>query len=180
VPGGDRGCGVIRDAVFSLCGQYRYSLTRRWLLGQGHALWVMLNPSTADAMVDDPTVRRLIGFSQAFGLAGLTVVNLFAFRATDPRELADAEDPVGSGNDAAIRAALDAGPDLVVAGWGSGSSRAGVSGRVEAVVEILAAAGPVHHLGLTKDGHPRHPLYLRACTTPEAWAQTPGASNSHG
>jgi len=85
---------VVRSAVLSDCGTYRYSLTRRWspgpLLG-----WVMLNPSRADALVDDPTIRRCVGFARRWGFAGIVVRNLYALRATDPRELSRHPAPVG-------------------------------------------------------------------------------------
>jgi hypothetical protein len=88
-----------RSAVISPCGRYRYRLDRRWADGPSIA-WIMLNPSTADSNTDDPTIRRIRAFSQAWGFGALTVVNLYAWRATDPRDLWQAPGPVGPENDA--------------------------------------------------------------------------------
>lgn len=146
------------SAVISDCGLYRYRLGRRW--GQGTTmLFVMLNPSTADGTEDDPTIRRCIGFAKREGHAALDVVNLFAFRATDPRELTHAVDPVGPGNDAAIADAVQ-GAAVVVAAWGATVPRAR-SARPAEVLRLLSAC-PVMALGLTATGAPRHPLYLPA------------------
>jgi hypothetical protein len=154
---------VNRDALLSADGRYRYQLMRSW--GDGPWLtFVMLNPSTADALVDDPTIRRCIAFAEAWGYGGLIVVNLFALRATDPRELLTAVDPVGHENDWHIADAVEQ-TDLVVAAWGASIPRQHGK-RPAAVRELL---GDAHHLGLTAAGHPRHPLYLRADTRPTRW-----------
>ena len=87
-----------RDALFSPCGTYRYRLTRRWAEGPAVA-FIMLNPSTADGSVDDPTIRRCIGYGQSWGYGALAVGNLYAFRATEPQELRRARDPIGPDND---------------------------------------------------------------------------------
>mgnify|MGYP001561854844 CR=1 FL=1 len=149
-------------ASFSPCERYRYTLTRTWAAGPA-LLICMLNPSTATASVLDPTVRRCVGFAQRERFAGLEVVNLFALRATDPRELARATDPVGPGNDAAIReAAARAG--RIVAAWGD-SLPAALRGRADAALAILARPGDVHRIGsTTRRGSPKHPLYLAAAT----------------
>src|SRR3989449_11540410 len=105
------------DACFSRCGTYRYALWRRWAAGP-QVLFVMLNPSTADAQRDDPTIRRCIGFARRWGCGGIEVVNLFALRATDPRRLRYTRDPVGPENVAHLaRAAGRA--SLVGAAWGA-------------------------------------------------------------
>jgi hypothetical protein len=147
------------DAVLSTDGVYRYLLTRQWAVGR-RVLWVMLNPSTADARVNDPTITRCIDFSKQWGFARLDVVNLFAFRATDPKELAFAKDPVGSTNDWYIEEA-SAKADLTVVAWGA---HAMAEDRAVAVLELLKDP---HHLGTTKSGAPRHPLYLRKDTAPQ-------------
>jgi hypothetical protein len=162
---------VIRDANLSVDGRYRYTLSRRWddqlsLTGDRAApvVWVMLNPSTADHQVDDPTIRRCVGFSRREGYTALTVVNLFALRASDPKELARADDPVGPGNDAAIVGAVyevltDGG--LVIAAWSAHQHPLMVE-RIARVREIAReCATPLRCLGHTKAGHPRHPLYVR-------------------
>lgn len=154
-------------ATISDCGRYRYTLTREWLIGAKPGVtFIMLNPSTADAAKDDPTIRRCIGFAKTWGYGALTVVNLFAWRATDPRELLRAPDPVGRDNGDAIRAAA-AGASLVVAAWGDNSRlpRAFVQARVDEVVRLLALY-PLHAIHMTRDGFPRHPLYLPASLDP--------------
>lgn len=145
-------------ALFDPTRRYRYRLWRRWADG-GLAVFVMLNPSTADAERDDPTIRRCAGFARAWGFGGMTVVNLFALRATDPARLHRARDPVGRDNDRHIAAAA-AGGDLVVVAWGV---HGGLRERDRAVLDLLAASRP-RCLGLTRGGHPRHPLYLPART----------------
>ena len=156
-----------RTATISPCGRYRYTLGRRW--GDGPlACWVMLNPSTADATQDDPTVRRCIGFSKAWGYGGLVVVNLFAFRATDPAELlARRTLAVGPDNDAAILAAAES-SSVVVAAWGVHGTHLG---RADAVTSLIRRAGySLRCLGRTKGGLPRHPLYVAAATPTEPFA----------
>src|SRR5689334_18589152 len=108
-------------ALFDPTGRYRYRLWRQWDPAKPAVAFVMLNPSTADATTDDPTIRRCFGFAQGWGFGRLEVVNLFALRATDPRELARHPDPVGPANDAHIAAAL-ALTDQAVAAWGCGGA----------------------------------------------------------
>lgn len=152
---------MIREAWISPCGHYRYRLSRTWpddLLGHydGTALFVMLNPSTADALQDDPTIRRCIGFARSWGKARLLVGNLFAFRATDPRQLDSAADPIGPENDEHL-AAMATEADVIVAAWGADKQ---VASRGRQVAEILFGNFYVQCLGKTAAGHPRHPLYL--------------------
>ena len=148
----------VSTADISPCGAYRYTLSRRW--GVGPLLgWCMLNPSTADASLDDPTIRRCIGFAKGWDYGGLIVVNLFALRSTDPAALLTTTDPVGPLNDAAIiRAAEDC--REIVAAWGSHKS-AHRGGRARFVAGRLAMQGrPMTCLRTSKGGHPCHPLYL--------------------
>lgn len=159
-------------ATISACGLYRYDLRRRWDLSSWPALFVMLNPSTADGARDDPTIRRCVGFARSMGCGGLVVVNLFAWRAKDPDELRSAADPVGPDNDDVIlRYAKRCSP--VVAAWGAvvaTANRPVLRERSIRVLQLLAAAGvDVYHLGITKDGHPRHPLYLPSAAAPAVW-----------
>lgn len=149
-------------ATFSPCGAYRYTLARQWG-NEPPAIFVMLNPSTADAATDDPTIRRCVGFARRWHLDGIVVVNLFALRATDPRALRDHPDPVGPENDDRILAALEwyqSSP--VVAAWGA---HGGLYGRDRAMLGLIrdAVDRPLC-LGTTRSGHPRHPLYLPADT----------------
>lgn len=146
-------------ATFSLCGRYRYTLRRRWADGPA-CCWVMLNPSTADERQDDPTIRRCIGFSRAWGYAGLVVVNLFALRSPDPAALwVPSADPVGRDNDSAIRLAA-ASSGLVVAAWGVQSHDRFRVRSLTVERELRDAGVPLWCLGLTKLGYPRHPLYV--------------------
>lgn len=143
------------SATFSPDYAYRYALTRRWD-DRPPAVFVMLNPSTADAARNDPTVKRCLGFARR-GNGGLVIVNLFALRATDPRELRRHPDPVSDGNDWFLRKHCRPGA-LVIAAWGAGGV---LHGRDRAVLAMLREAGvTVNCLGTTAAGAPRHPLYL--------------------
>ncbi|OYO21954.1 hypothetical protein CGZ93_08440 [Enemella dayhoffiae] len=153
---------MLRTAVLSADLRYRYRLERTWGEQRPPALFVMLNPSTADAAVDDPTIRRCCGFAKAWGHGGLVVVNLFAFRATDPRDLFTADDPVGPDNDRHLIEAASV-AEVVVAAWGAQAP----AWRVEQVLPQLGER--VVALALTKAGHPRHPLYLPASSQPAPW-----------
>lgn len=160
---------VQRTAVISECGRYRYRLGRAWDHNAPVATFIMLNPSTADANIDDPTIRRCLGYARAWGCGSLTVVNLFAWRATDPAELATADDPVGPDNDewitvAAGNARQQRAP--LVAAWGANATP-------ERIAPVLTLPGMdrLTALALTKSGQPRHPLYLRADLTPQPWRQ---------
>ena len=151
-----------------MCGRYRYLLWRTVAaIGTGTATWIMLNPSTADASADDPTIRRCRGFTRAWGFDRMLVVNLFAYRTTSPTDLALADAPVGPDNDRLILRAVRGGGRIICA-WGIHGE---LHGRGEAVRALLRSAGvELHHVGLTCRGHPRHPLYLRATTLPTLWA----------
>ena len=146
---------VYKDAVLSEDGVYRYELYRRWADNTRPVLWVMLNPSTADAEIDDPTIRRVIGFSQSWGFQAAIVCNLFALRATNPQALRTHSDPVGPDNDDYLMRAVCASDRIVVA-WGAHPF---ASSRAAWVKKLLPNS---HCLGVTKEGHPRHPLYARA------------------
>jgi hypothetical protein len=149
-----------RGAVISECGRYRYRLWRLWDDLAPVMVWVMLNPSTADADTDDPTLRKCIGFAKAHHHGGVIVVNLFAYRATDPRELRTADDAVGPDNDKHILWACTAPLMLsVVAGWGAEPFAEKRAGRVKMLVQAEARRD-VKCFGKTKAGHPRHPLYV--------------------
>jgi hypothetical protein len=147
-----------RAAVISDCGKYRYHLARRFDAGDRRiATFIMLNPSTADAVIDDPTIRKVMGFARRWGCGELQVVNLFAYRATAPTDLRKADDPVGAGNRKWVcRAANESG--LVVCAWGTHGA---YMNQDLAVLGWLTALGVrPFALGLTRDGHPRHPLYV--------------------
>lgn len=150
-----------RSAVISSCGRFRYRLTRGWADGPT-VTWVMLNPSTADAHVDDPTIRKCVGFSQRWGYGSLTVVNLFALRSTDPSALRTAPDPFGPDNVRYVDEALLS-ADLSVVAWGGGISHA--KGRGTTRGRAIRSWPGTMMLGTTKAGEPRHPLML-AYSTP--------------
>jgi hypothetical protein len=143
------------SAIFSPCRTYRYRLTRRWGSGP-NARFIMLNPSTADENVDDPTIRRCIAFAKREGCGGLVVVNLFAFRATDPRELAGAINPCGPDADRHLMDAIQDADGPLIAAWGSNAFAKQRAADVTAMIGAHCVC-----LGKTKDGHPRHPLYVK-------------------
>lgn len=158
-------------AQISQCGTYRYKLYRHGDLAaeKPAAVFVMLNPSTADADLDDPTIRRCRGFAKLWGCNGIIVVNLYALRATNPADLWNHVDPVGPENDAVLRSVASGNVDIICA-WGANARR----DRVIDVIEILARNGNrLWCLGTTKDGHPRHPLYVRADQPLAPWGCTP-------
>ena len=149
------------DANISSCGQYRYSLTRKWSDGP-IALFIMLNPSTADAVENDRTINRCIKFAKSWSFGSLVVGNLFAFRTPFPAEMMTAEDPIGDENDDWL-AHLQTTADLTVAAWGNGGL---FRGRGQAVSRLL---NKPHALRITKLGEPSHPLYIRSDTQPRIW-----------
>jgi len=143
------------EAVYSDCETYRYALTRAWTAGP-RLLVVMLNPSTATEQANDPTVERCERRARAMGFGGFRVVNLFAYRATDPRALRAVADPVGPDNDTALDDGA-AWADTVLCGWGGHGA---LHGRDAVVTARLRAMQPLWHLGLTQLGQPKHPLYI--------------------
>ncbi|MEM8690550.1 MAG: DUF1643 domain-containing protein [Pseudomonadota bacterium] len=153
-------------AMYSNCERYRYSLTRIWSPQNRRVNFVMLNPSTATEVQNDPTVERCERRARALGYGSFAVTNIFAWRDTDPKAMRAAPDPIGEGNDDAIRdRALWA--NDVIAAWGTHGAHLD---RGSAVAAILQSTGqPLFHLGLSKAGHPRHPLYLPYSQTPEQW-----------
>lgn len=157
------------SAEFSPCERYRYTLERQWNLSPHdpnarRVLWVMLNPSTADEERNDPTITRCIVFSQRWGFDGLVVVNLFALRSTDPRELyrAPVGSVVGEDNDQHI-VSQRLRCQRIVAAWGAHGA---LLGRATKVLDLLAP-DPVLCLGRTTLGHPRHPLYVKGDVAPQ-------------
>ena len=172
-----------RTATFDPTKRYRYQLGRSWDSTHPRVTFVMLNPSAADAYRDDPTIRRCIGFAKAWGYGALTIVNLFAYRTADPRELARAMNPVGPDNNRALRRVRGdyerrarSGADTVVAAWGI---HGGWLGRDGEVLELLAGGpAPLKCLGLTMNGHPRHVLYLPGHLRPRRFSGSGRAARS--
>jgi len=139
------------SATADIRGDYRYSLTRVWDPTLPTITFVLLNPSTADAEQLDPTLRRCVGFAKRDGYGGMVILNLYAFRTKDPKVMLAAADPVGAENDSVLAKVTG----TVVAGWGANASP-------KRVAQALAILPQLHTLGVTKGGHPRHPLYVRA------------------
>lgn len=152
-----------KSAELSECGAYRYELVRLWERGRV-VTWCMLNPSTADSSVDDPTIRKCVGFAKRWGYGGIRVVNLFALRATDPAALTRHVDPIGPRNERILR---DLSGD-VVAAWGSRVPKEPWARRVVSV----ARERSTWCLGTTRNGEPRHPLMLSYSTQLEGFAVT--------
>lgn len=147
------------DAKLSDCRNYRFALWRTWDDSKPFAMIVGLNPSTADEVKDDPTLTRCINFAKSWGYGGVCMTNLFAYRATDPKDMKAQNDPIGAENDIWLnKLANDAG--IVVAAWGNDGS---YLGRSNMVVEMLPN---LHYLKMNKSGEPAHPLYLKADLIP--------------
>ena len=157
--------GTRSEALYSRCGQYRYRLTRAW--GAGPVLvWIMLNPSTATEERNDPTIARCEGRARRGGFGGVEILNLFAFRATRPADLRQVGDPVGPGNGAVVlEGAARAG--MILCGWGVHGALQGEGARMRSA--LLDRGLVLHTLGLTKAGHPRHPLYVGNAVVPQFW-----------
>lgn len=156
----------MNTALFSPCRNYRYSLWRDLNVlapdNDGYVMFIGLNPSTADEVNNDPTIRRCMGFAETWGYGALCMTNLFAFRATDPLVMKEQAEPVGDYNDShLVELAQSAG--LVVAAWGTHGT---FMNRGEAVKKLIPN---LHYLRLTKNGLPEHPLYLPGSLVPKKW-----------
>lgn len=160
-----------RTSMISDCGRYRWFLTRVWDGWLPVLVFVMLNPSTADGYIDDATIRVCIGRAMRMGCGGIEVVNLFAYRATDPLRLLLAADPVGRENDVWIERVVT-GPQtqMVIAAWGVGGT---LLLRANEVVRLVCVKRrvPLYCLGTTKDGAPRHPLRVAYDVEPTLWRE---------
>lgn len=156
---------AVSEAVYSDCGLYRYLLTRVWAPGP-KALFVMLNPSTATEVQNDPTVERCERRARVLGFGAFRVTNIFAFRATDPKVMRAVADPVGPDNDAAIaQSAIWA--DAIVCAWGNHGLYRNRGDEVEALLRGTGRC--LLSLGMTGQNQPRHPLYVGYGQAPEAW-----------
>ncbi len=155
-----------REAVYSDCEAYRYSLTVTWASNGPRLVYVMLNPSKATELANDPTIERCERRARQLGYRAFRVVNLFALRETSPAKLKAAAEPEGVGNLDHVKEAAQW-ADAVLAAWGVHGAHRGMG---EAVLPLLRGSGtPVRHLGLTKHGHPRHPLYVAYAQRPLDW-----------
>ena len=156
-----------KSAVFSSCRDYRYVLKRIWAEDvelAKLAVFIGLNPSTADETVDDPTVRRCFTYAHDWGCPGMIMLNIFAVRATDPKVMLAHESPIGKSNDQWL-VEMTTGKEIVVACWGAHGTH---MRRGEEVCRLLRHR-ELKHFGLTKQGQPRHPLYLAKDLKPTPW-----------
>ena len=159
---------AMHSAIFSPDRRYRYRLDAALSGVGGVCMFVMLNPSTADETRSDPTVTRCKRFAARWGYGALRVCNLFALRSTDPAALMESPAPVGAENDRRILEAARA-ADAVVCAWGNHGEIMNRGRRVERALRDAGLSGRMRHLGLTKRGNPRHPLYLRRDARPTRW-----------
>ncbi len=150
-----------KDAILDKTRQYRYALKRQWGADDENFVnFVLLNPSTADENIDDPTIKACIKFAQNWGYDGILVTNLFAFRATEPTDLKKAENPIGDQNDSYIKKYAKRSKIIVIA-WGNHGN---FLNRGEQVVKLLSQIKDPHCLQILKNGSPKHPLYINRKT----------------
>lgn len=152
-----------RETILSNDRLYRYTLWRDWdsLFNHSYCVFIGLNPSTADETQDDPTIRRCIDFAKRWDYGALCMLNLFAYRSTDPAGLSNTSDPIGPLNNYWLnQVSNEAG--IVIAAWGVHGAFIGRDCEVSKMI----IPKTVYCLGLTKDGFPRHPLYVRSDTKP--------------
>ncbi len=148
-----------KDANLSKCRKYRYALWRTWDDSKPYAMFIGLNPSTANETEDDPTIRRCISFSKNWGFGGLVMANLFAFRATKPSVMKASNDPIGEENNKWLRELANE-ASIVIAAWGNDGSYFKRSKQVKELLPNL------HCFKINKSGEPAHPLYLSAKLKP--------------
>lgn len=151
-----------KHAEFSPCRRYRYALYRCWDESLPVVCFIGLNPSTADEQLDDPTLRRTMDFARRWGYGGVANGNLFAYRATEPKVMKAAADPVGPDNDEWLQR-LSAQAGRVIAAWGNDGAFLERSARVRSTL------GPLHVLKLNRSGEPAHPLYQPAHRQAQRW-----------
>ena len=161
----------INTAIFDPTKKYRYLLTRKICEKDTICTFIMLNPSTADEIENDPTVARCVKFAKVWGYGKLNVLNIFALRSTDPGGLYTIEDPVGQDNDHHIVETVR-NSDLVIAAWGV---HAALNDRGKQVEDLIVPYTDIHCLSVTKDGYPGHPLYLRNDSKPVLYRERESA-----
>ena len=160
---------ITKSANFSDCRKYRYLLTRTWNEKKGSVFFVMLNPSTADENYNDPTISRCMKFAESWGYGGILIGNLFAYRATKPKEMMAAKDPIGDMNDFFLKQYSKFHTSLTVAAWGNYGS---FMDRDKDILKILKNP---HCLIMTKSGQPGHPLYLKGDLKPRKFPNEQGS-----
>ena len=158
--------GTVSTVTYSDCEKYRYDLTRTWDAGGPCLLYIMLNPSKADERRNDPTVERCERRARALGYGALRVTNIFAWRDTDPHAMRRAKKPIGPDNDTTLADSCHW-ANGILAAWGTHGAHMDRGPQIAAMLH--AQKTPLFHLGLTKDGHPRHPLYIAYQTQPTRW-----------
>lgn len=154
-----------KQAVISECGKYRYQLSRVWDESKLKVMFIMLNPSTADASQDDPTIRRCINFAKSWGFGGLMVGNLFAYRATNPKELLNVLDPAGEENQKFLDEMFET-CETIVCAWGNSKIVSTIHKRDSGYKPLGPSKDRLHYLELSNDGTPKHPLYLKGDLKP--------------
>ena len=155
---------MLKNAILSADRKYRYILSRTWDETKSTVLFIGLNPSTVDENEDDPTIRRCINFAKSWGYGGILMANLFAYRATNPRELYSEQDPIGSDNDFYIKEYADK-SEMIIACWGNHGR---FNNRSQKVYDLI---GSLNCLGTNKNGEPKHPLYIRSDTKPKPYVR---------
>jgi hypothetical protein len=149
-----------KASQLSPCRTYRYRLDRIWNDSKPRVLFILYNPSTADEWVDDPTLRRCMGFAQAWGYGGLCIINLFSLRTSDPTVLRGHARPKGPDHEHVFHEAVEGHSDIVCA-WGL------QGGPISS--HFSHGTHRIFHLGVNKDGSPKHPLYLPSNTLLHPW-----------
>lgn len=159
---------IEKSAIFSPCRKYRFVLERHWKRVNGYALFVCLNPSTADENIDDPTIRRCIRFADSWGYGGMVMCNIFSLRSTDPKALYHQSliEPISENYQYIELYSRNA--EVTIAAWGVHGKLMGRGKRV--LRDILKNP---HYLELTKHGYPKHPLYLKKTLTPRQFKVKP-------
>ena len=153
-------------AIYSDCERYRYSLARTWDPQRPKVLFVMLNPSRATEIENDPTVERCERRARTLGYGAFQVANIFAWRETHPRLMRQAAEPIGPDNDLALSDGVTW-ADCVIAAWGVHGTH--LNRETDVIRLMVSLKAPLFHLGLTKAGHPKHPLYISYSQAPIAW-----------
>ncbi|NIZ15640.1 DUF1643 domain-containing protein [Phaeobacter sp. HF9A] len=164
------------SAVYSDCERYRYSLTRIWEASGRRVMFVMLNPSKATEVQNDPTIERCERRARALGFGGFRATNIFAWRATDPRDMRAASAPEGPDNMRVLLEGVDW-ADMVICAWGTHGAHLDQGPRVAARLRQTGCA--LYHLGLSKAGHPKHPLYIAYSQKPLLWQTDTASAGFH-
>lgn len=154
------------EAVYSDCETYRYALTRVWAPSEQRLSFIMLNPSKATEVENDPTIERCERRTRALGFGGFRAVNIFALRETNPQKMRRHPAPEGLENESFLRESCGW-ADMVIAAWGAHGAHLEQGQRIKALLESTGRA--IHCFGVTKEGHPRHPLYIAYRQAPELW-----------